>query len=87
MRGLAGSAALVNRLLLGGRARLPGILIPSRLHARCKPMRFDNSRLKRTLEWAPRYTWRQGVERSLGLVAPDAATATEPALGKATVPA
>jgi nucleoside-diphosphate-sugar epimerase len=64
MRSLAGLATLTNKLLLGGRAKVPGIFIPARLHARCKPLRFDNSRIKRTLGWSPRYSLEEALDRS-----------------------
>jgi 2-alkyl-3-oxoalkanoate reductase len=65
IRLLAGSASWVNRLFFRNSAKLPGVLIPARLHARCKPLRFSNAHLKSTLGWKPRYSWRQGVLRSV----------------------
>jgi len=35
MRFLAGLAVMTNKLLLGKRAKIPGLFIPARLHARC----------------------------------------------------
>src|SRR5688572_20595531 len=64
---LARSAWLTNSLLLGGRAKLPGILIPCRLAARLKPLRFSNARVKRVLGWQPRYNLETAVKRSLDL--------------------
>ena len=66
MRALAALAWLVNKFLLGGRAKLPGILIPARLHARFKPLRFNNAKIKRTLGWTPRYDLKQALDRSFG---------------------
>ncbi len=63
MRMAARSAWLFNRLVLGGRARLPGILVPSRLHARCKPLRYNNARIKSVLGWSPRYDLKQALQR------------------------
>jgi nucleoside-diphosphate-sugar epimerase len=59
------SACLVNRLVLNGSAKVPGILVPARLHARMKPLRFSNQRVKTVLGWKPRFGWREGVLRSL----------------------
>jgi nucleoside-diphosphate-sugar epimerase len=64
MRSLAGLATLTNRLLLGGRAKVPGIFVPARLHARCKPLRFSNERIKQSLGWRPRFDLRQALDRS-----------------------
>jgi nucleoside-diphosphate-sugar epimerase len=36
------------------------------LDARCKPFRFDNSRIKRDLGWRPRVGLEEALERSLG---------------------
>jgi 2-alkyl-3-oxoalkanoate reductase len=64
MRGLAGLATLTNKLLLGGRAKVPGIFIPCRLAARCKPLRFSNRRIKEVLGWKPRYSLNEALDRS-----------------------
>ena len=61
---LARSAWLTNRVLFGGRAKLPGILVPARLHARCKPMRYTNQRVKDTLRWRSRYSLAEALDRS-----------------------
>ena len=55
---------LTNRLLLGGRAKIPGIFVPARLHARCKPLRFDNRKIKQVLGWTPRYSLAEALDRS-----------------------
>ena len=65
MRALAGLAALTNRVLFGGNAKLPGLLVPSRVHARCKPMRYGNDAAKEALAWEPGHTWAHGVDRSI----------------------
>jgi 2-alkyl-3-oxoalkanoate reductase len=55
----------ITRFVLRGNARVPGLLVPARLHARCKPMRYTNELARRTLGWKPIYTWREGIERSV----------------------
>jgi nucleoside-diphosphate-sugar epimerase len=65
MRGLAGLAVMTNTMLLGGRAKIPGLFIPARLHARCKPLRFTNRRIKQVLGWQPRFSLREGLDRSV----------------------
>lgn len=62
MDALARSVDWCNRTLLGGRAKLPGILVPARLHARFKPLRYDNSRAKQILNWQPRYSLDSALE-------------------------
>ena len=64
MRSIAGLAWFTNRLLLGGRAKTPGILVPARLHARCKPMRYTNQRIKDSLDWRPQYNLSEALDRS-----------------------
>jgi len=65
MRVLARSAWLMNRLALGGCGKVPGLLIPARLHARCKPLRYSNARIRSALGWRPAFSWREGIDRSL----------------------
>jgi 2-alkyl-3-oxoalkanoate reductase len=65
MRALARVASLTAKVALGANARVPGIFIPARLHARCKPLRYTNARIRSTLNWTPRYSWREAVERSM----------------------
>lgn len=63
MRMLARSAWLTNRLVFRDRARVPGLLSPARLHARCKPFRYSNQRLKAGLGWNPRYRLCEALDR------------------------
>lgn len=65
MRLLARLAWLTNQLAFRGTAKVPGLLVPSRLHARCKPLRYSNTAITTTLGWEPRYSWREGIRRSL----------------------
>jgi nucleoside-diphosphate-sugar epimerase len=55
-----------NRVLFRGRLKLPGILIPQRLHARFKPLKYENRRAKETLRWKPRYALQTALDRSCG---------------------
>jgi glycosyltransferase involved in cell wall biosynthesis len=66
IRATARLASLTNRLLLGNRARLPGILIPCRVHARFKPLKYTNRKIKEVLGWSPRYSLVQAIDKSLG---------------------
>jgi nucleoside-diphosphate-sugar epimerase len=70
MRGLARLAWELDRRLLRGRLALPGLLVPARLHARFKPLRYSNECAKRTLEWSPRYSLADALDRSCGAVDP-----------------
>ena len=65
MRTLSRCATIANRVFFGGTAKVPGLFVPSRLHARCKPLRYSNQRIVETLGWVPRYHWREGITRSL----------------------
>jgi nucleoside-diphosphate-sugar epimerase len=64
LRGLARLASLTNRVLFGGQGKVPGLLTPASLHARCKPLRFSNEKAMSALGWQPRFSWREGLERS-----------------------
>jgi nucleoside-diphosphate-sugar epimerase len=66
MRALARSAWLTNKYLLGNRAKVPSLLVPCRLHARLKPLRFSNQKIKTVLGWKPRYALEEAIDRSLG---------------------
>jgi nucleoside-diphosphate-sugar epimerase len=65
MRMLARLAWVINKLALRGEGKLPGILIPTRLHARCKPLRYTNRHLREQLGWTPRYGLSQALDRSI----------------------
>jgi len=43
----------------------PGLLHPAVLAARCKPLRYDNARLRRVLSWAPAITVKDGLDAAL----------------------
>ncbi len=62
MRSLAAFASGVNKVLLGGRAKLPSILRPAALHARCKPAKYTNQKLK-SLGWSPRFDLEEALQR------------------------
>jgi glycosyltransferase involved in cell wall biosynthesis/nucleoside-diphosphate-sugar epimerase len=66
IRATARLAWLTDRLLLGNRARLPGILVPCRVHARFKPLKYTNKKIKEALGWSPRYSLVQAIDKSLG---------------------
>lgn len=62
--GLARLAWWFNKTFLGGKALMPGILVPVELHARFKPLRYSNSRAKQMLGWTPKYSFRESLQRS-----------------------
>jgi len=66
MQGLANMAWFVNQRLLKGQARLPGILVPAQLQARFRPLQFSNRRAKERLNWTPRYSLNEALDRSYG---------------------
>ncbi len=53
-----------NKLLFKGRVKLPGILVPARLHARFKPLHYSNMRAKQILNWNPKYALDIALDRS-----------------------
>ncbi|MEM8806929.1 MAG: NAD(P)-dependent oxidoreductase [Cyanobacteria bacterium P01_G01_bin.38] len=54
----------INQRLLGGKAKLPGILVPSRLQARFKSLKYSNQKIKQCLGWEPQYSLKTSIERS-----------------------
>ena len=53
-----------NDLVVGGRAKFPGFIVPDRLHARFKPLRFTNAKARRLMGWSSRYSTAEAIERS-----------------------
>ncbi len=45
--------------------RVPDLLNPASLNARCKPLRYSNARAKQVLGWTPSITWREGIQAAL----------------------
>lgn len=85
MQSVARATWEVKTRLLGDREVLPGILVPARLHARFKSLRYSNERAKRILAWSPRFSLEAALERSCGPADPlevaDAAGAAGAASG------
>jgi nucleoside-diphosphate-sugar epimerase len=65
MRAIATTASLTNRLLLRRRAKIPGLFIPARLEARCRPLSYANQKVKSFLGWTPRYSLAEAMRRSV----------------------
>ncbi|MCU0536493.1 MAG: NAD(P)-dependent oxidoreductase [Hydrococcus sp. Prado102] len=63
MRLLAQTLSTSNKLLFKGRVKLPGLFVPARVHARFKPLQFDNRRIKQVLGWTPRYSLDAALDR------------------------
>ncbi|MBF2015720.1 MAG: NAD(P)-dependent oxidoreductase [Rivularia sp. T60_A2020_040] len=61
---LSRSAWLFNNLLLLGKIKLPGILVPARLDARFKPFRYSNNKAQQILNWQPKYSLDEALKRS-----------------------
>ena len=66
VRGLATAASSLGAVALGPRARLPGVLVPARVHARFKPLRFTNGPARAALGWAPAHDLDAALDRILG---------------------
>ncbi|HBB31982.1 MAG TPA: epimerase [Cyanobacteria bacterium UBA8803] len=82
MRSIAGMFWAYNQRVLKGRAKLPGIVVPARLHARFKPLHYTNARAKQVLDWQPRYSLDTALERSCSkvelLAVPDQTPSLQP---------
>jgi nucleoside-diphosphate-sugar epimerase len=65
MRLVARAASMVNTLAFRGRAKLPAILVPAKLHARFKPLRYTHALLRGSLGWTPRYGLSEALDRSV----------------------
>lgn len=63
-KSLAGFGLLVNKLFFGRRAKVPSILRPAALHARCKPNKYTNKLLKDCLNWRPHFGLEEALQRS-----------------------
>ena len=53
----------VNKVFLGRRAKVPSILRPAALHARCKPAKYTNAKLKE-LGWTQQVNLEEALKRS-----------------------
>jgi nucleoside-diphosphate-sugar epimerase len=81
MRLIAGILWLYNKVFLRGKAKFPGIVVPAKLHARFKPLRYTNKRAKQILNWTPKYSLDTAIERSCSNVELiDTSYQTSPAL-------
>jgi nucleoside-diphosphate-sugar epimerase len=65
MRTLSRSLWLFNKLFLAGRAKVPSIFVPHRLHARAKPLRYSNRKIREQLAWRPRYALIEALDRAV----------------------
>lgn len=54
----------VRQVLLRGKARLPGILVPAKLYARFNSLQYSNDKACSTLHWKPRYGFDESLDRS-----------------------
>ena len=59
----ASTLALVNRRFAGGKAKLPAFVVPAKLDAQYRPLRYSNETAKRVLGWRPRYTLDEALLR------------------------
>ena len=64
MSSIANLAWWYNQAFLGGKAKLPGILVPAKLQGRFKPFKYNNRRAKALLNWKPRYSLEEAFSRS-----------------------
>jgi nucleoside-diphosphate-sugar epimerase len=81
LRCIARLAWQIKRMAPSVGAKIPGILLPPRLHARCKPLRYSNVRAKSVLGWSPRYGLLEALDRSAADIKPSPSTPPQ-GLGK-----
>jgi nucleoside-diphosphate-sugar epimerase len=62
---LADIAWFINQRLFYGRIKMPGVLVPAKLQARFKPFHYSNAKAKQLLNWQPRFSLVEAVDRSL----------------------
>ncbi len=63
LRLMAQCSWLANRLIFNGRVKLPYMLVPARLHALAKPLRYPNRRMKEATGWQPRFPFDEALRR------------------------
>lgn len=59
------ACAVINRVVLSGKAKFPGLFRVESLAARCKPLRYSNQRAKEVLGWAPVFGLDESIKRSI----------------------
>ena len=62
--GIAQLAALTSRTLFGKKGKLPSLLTPRRFESQFKPIRFSNRKVTSVLDWRPRLSFDQCLDRS-----------------------
>ena len=65
LKAMAAVLDKANKRFVGGRARLPSMLVPAHLDARFKPFDCPNDRAKSLLGWRPRYSVAEGLDRAV----------------------
>ena len=70
LRVVASVASVSNRIFFGSRARLPQVLDPSCLHARCKPLRYTNASIEKAVGWRPRVSLKEALDRCFSRTRP-----------------
>ncbi|MGG6267928.1 NAD-dependent epimerase/dehydratase family protein [Leptolyngbya sp. AN03gr2] len=83
MRGMTWILWLYNKKVLKGQAKFPGIFVPAKLHARFKPLIYQNDRAKELLQWIPRYSLDEAFDRSCSSIDLLSVPAPSPALSNA----
>lgn len=78
-RAFADLLAAVNLRVAGGRAKLPGIVVPAKLDAQFRPLRYTNAHAREVLGWRPRYTLDEALTRCAAATAGAPGEPAEPA--------
>lgn len=61
---MAALLAFANDRLVGGRAKFPTVVVPAKLDAQYRPLRYGNDEAKQVLGWRPRYSLAEALKRS-----------------------
>jgi UDP-glucose 4-epimerase len=81
-RGVVALAYRTIKWIFDGKGKLPGLLVPCRVEARFKPVRFPNAKLRAALGWTPRLSYEECLERTYPPAAPaPVSSASAPAVG------
>jgi 2-alkyl-3-oxoalkanoate reductase len=60
----------INRRVLRGKVKLPGLLVPCRFQSRFKPVKFSTRKLRDRLGWHPPFDFTQCLHRSYEISGP-----------------
>jgi 2-alkyl-3-oxoalkanoate reductase len=83
---MAQLASATSKWIFNGKGKLPSVLVPSRLEARFKPLRFPNAKARRTLGWVPPFSYEACLDRTYGRLGAGTPEALERSANLAALP-